>query len=256
MPTSTRSRWTPAGSSPIWSCSATITPTPGRGPSGCGVRGSTDTFSFADEPDRAKGTWYSTPNPGSAGTCPLAGRLPAAVTLGVHLRLGGFRRRRTGRSRLLQRARHRPGRRCGAPLPGKRGPWRSTASLDMHAVREAARAGLHLKVEPQFAVDVHARGAADDATNLGGQWEGYLERPRPHRSGPGPSTATRPRLYRASPSSAGRAGRVIALYLTLPLPPDFPGLRGRTRPEIPAPGSSVFSGRTGSRSRRCSKPSS
>ena len=44
----------------------------------------------------------------------------------------------------------------------------------MHAVREAARAGLHLKVEPQFlSTSMHAE--LPTMANLGGQWEGYLD---------------------------------------------------------------------------------
>lgn len=46
--------------------------------------------------------------------------------------------------------------------------------VDMHAVREAARAGLHLKVEPQFlSTSMHAE--LPTMANLGGQWEGYLD---------------------------------------------------------------------------------
>ena len=46
--------------------------------------------------------------------------------------------------------------------------------LDMHAVRDAARAGLLLKLEPQFvSTTMHAE--LPTMTNLSGQWDGYVE---------------------------------------------------------------------------------
>ena len=46
--------------------------------------------------------------------------------------------------------------------------------LDMHAVRDAARTALHLKLEPQFASS-QSRVELPDLASLPAQWAGYVE---------------------------------------------------------------------------------
>jgi hypothetical protein len=48
--------------------------------------------------------------------------------------------------------------------------WRM---LDQHAVRDAAKAGLHLKLEPIY-VATTLRAELPTVTSLGAQWEGYV----------------------------------------------------------------------------------
>lgn len=81
--------------------------------------GSTDTFSFADEPDRAKGIVVLDTESGECRHVPLGGCRPL-VTLESIFALGLSPTELE--ERLLRPRRHRPGRRCGAPLPGKCGP--------------------------------------------------------------------------------------------------------------------------------------
>ena len=76
----------PAGCNPTWCCSATTTPTPGC-PSGMWYAGSTDTFSFADEPDQAKGIVVLDTDSGECRHVPLTGLRPL-VTLEPVFALG------------------------------------------------------------------------------------------------------------------------------------------------------------------------
>jgi exonuclease SbcD len=132
--------------------------------------GSTDTFNFADEPERAKGIVVLDTDSGECRHVPLTGLRPL-VTLESVYALGLAPAEL--QDRVLQRA--------GTVPPG------SVARLylesvdpevyrlmDMHAVREAAGAALLLKLEPQFlATTMHVE--LPTMTNLSGQWDGYLD---------------------------------------------------------------------------------
>lgn len=131
--------------------------------------GSTDTFSFADEPARPKGIALLDTDSGECRHLPLAGTRPL-VTLDPVYALGldpaDLQRL------VLERA-------CGVP-PGAVARLylegvdpEAFRLLDMYAVREAAAAALVLKLEPQFAATaVHAE--LPSMTTLGGQWDAYL----------------------------------------------------------------------------------
>ncbi len=132
--------------------------------------GSTDTFSFADEPDRAKGIVVLDTESGECRHVPLGGCRPL-VTLESIFALGLSPTELE--ERLLQRAATVPAG-AVARLYLENVDPEVYRLVDMHAVREAARAGLHLKVEPQFlSTSMHAE--LPTMANLGGQWEGYLD---------------------------------------------------------------------------------
>ena len=132
--------------------------------------GSTDTFSFADEPERAKGVVLLDTDRGECRHVPLGGLRPlitlesvfAAGLSPVELQ-----------ERVLQRAERVPeGAVARLYLDGVDPDVYRL--LDLHAVRDAARAALLLKLEPQFlatAVPAQLPTIAD----LGAQWDGYLE---------------------------------------------------------------------------------
>ena len=132
--------------------------------------GSTDTFSFADEPERAKGVVLLDTDRGECRHVPLGGLRPlitlepvfAAGLSPVELQ-----------ERVLQRAERVPeGAVARLYLDGVDADVYRL--LDLHAVRDAARAALLLKLEPQFlatAVPAQLPTIAD----LGAQWDGYLE---------------------------------------------------------------------------------
>jgi DNA repair protein SbcD/Mre11 len=132
--------------------------------------GSTDTFSFADEPDRAKGIVVLDTESGECRHVPLGGCRPL-VTLESIFALGLSPTELE--ERLLQRAATVPAG-AVARLYLENVDPEVYRLVDMHAVREAARAGLHLKVEPQFlSTSMHAE--LPTMANLSGQWEGYLD---------------------------------------------------------------------------------
>jgi DNA repair exonuclease SbcCD nuclease subunit len=132
--------------------------------------GSTDTFSFADDPERPKGLVLLDTDSGECRHVPLSGLRPL-ISLEPVFALGLSPAEL--QERVLQRAMTVP--------PG------SVARLylehvdpevyrliDREAIREAAAAALLLKLEPQFmATTLHAE--LPTMTTLGGQWDRYLE---------------------------------------------------------------------------------
>ena len=132
--------------------------------------GSTDTFSFADDPDKAKGILLLDTDTGSSRHVPLSGQRPL-VTLesvfGIGLSPAELQ------EQVLERAARVP---AGAVarlyLEGV--DPQAYRLLDVDAVREAARAGLFLKLEPQFA-DTGRSVELPELGAMGARWERYVE---------------------------------------------------------------------------------
>jgi DNA repair exonuclease SbcCD nuclease subunit len=132
--------------------------------------GSTDTFNFADEPDRAKGIVVLDTDSGECRHVPLTGCRPL-VTLESVFALGLSPTELE--ERLLQRAATIPAG-AVARLYLENVDPEVYRLVDMHAIREAAGAGLLLKIEPQFmSTTMHAE--LPTIANLSGQWDGYLD---------------------------------------------------------------------------------
>jgi DNA repair exonuclease SbcCD nuclease subunit len=132
--------------------------------------GSTDTFNFADDPDRAKGILVLDTDTGECRHVPLGGLRPL-VTLESVFALG------LSPSELQDRIMERAG---SVPAGAVARLYLENVDpevyrlLDMQAVRDAASAALLLKLEPQFlTTTMHAE--LPSMTNLSGQWDGYLE---------------------------------------------------------------------------------
>jgi DNA repair exonuclease SbcCD nuclease subunit len=132
--------------------------------------GSTDTFTFADDPDRAKGIVVLDTETGACRHLPVEGTRPL-VTLESLFALGLSPTE--VQERIVERA-------AGVP-PGAvarlylehidPGVFRL---IDQAAVREAASAALHLKLEPQF-VSTAMHTELPTMTTLGARWDGYVE---------------------------------------------------------------------------------
>ncbi len=132
--------------------------------------GSTDTFQFSDEPERAKGIVVLDTDTGACEHVPLHGTRPL-VTLEAVYALG------LSPSELADRVLERAG---TAPAGSVARLYlegvdpQAYRLLDLQAVRDAASSALHLKLEPQFAsVALHA--ALPTVDTIGGQWDGYLD---------------------------------------------------------------------------------
>lgn len=132
--------------------------------------GSTDTFTFADDPDRAKGILVLDTDTGACTHVPLTGQRPL-VTLEdvVALGLGPGELREL----VLERAAKVPDGAI-ARLYVKGVDPEAYRLLDMQEVRDVAAAGLHLKLEPTFA-GVHTSVQLPDVHSIGGHWERYLD---------------------------------------------------------------------------------
>lgn len=131
--------------------------------------GAPDTFSFADEPERAKGIVVLDTDTGACRHVPLPGRRPL-VTLesvyGLGLSPADLQ------ERLQAKAATIPAGAVARLYVESVDPdvWRL---VDHAAVRDAAKAGLLLKLEPEFvAAAIHAE--LPTVNGLGAQWDGYL----------------------------------------------------------------------------------
>ncbi|HEY3810628.1 MAG TPA: hypothetical protein VGL49_04265, partial [Acidimicrobiales bacterium] len=132
--------------------------------------GSTDTFSFADDPDRAKGIVVLDTDSGECRHVPLGGLRPL-VTLESIFAVGLSPSEL--QERVLERAASVPAG-AVARLYLENVDPEVYRLLDTQAVRDAAGAALLLKLEPQFlATTMHAE--LPSMANLTGQWDGYLE---------------------------------------------------------------------------------
>ena len=132
--------------------------------------GSTDTFTFADDPATAKGIVLLDTDSGECRHLPIEGCRPL-VTLETVYALG------IGPAELQERVLARA---AGVPEGAVARLYIDGVDpdvyrlLDMQAVRDAASAALALKLEPQFvSTTMHAE--LPTMTTLGAQWDGYLE---------------------------------------------------------------------------------
>jgi DNA repair exonuclease SbcCD nuclease subunit len=132
--------------------------------------GSTDTFSFADDPDKAKGIVVLDTDTGHCRHVPLSGQRPL-VTLepvfAVGMSPGELQ------AQVLERATRVPdGAVARLYLEGV--DPEGYRLLDMEAVREAGQAGLFLKLEPQFG-EVGTPVELPELDAIGARWERYVE---------------------------------------------------------------------------------
>jgi DNA repair exonuclease SbcCD nuclease subunit len=131
--------------------------------------GSTDSFSFADDPDKAKGILVLDTDTGACRHVPLAGQRPL-VTLESVFALGMTPAELE--CQVLERAAKVPdGAVARLYLDGV--DPEAYRMLDLEAVRDAARAGLFLKLEPQFT-DVGTAVELPDLDGMGARWERYV----------------------------------------------------------------------------------
>jgi DNA repair exonuclease SbcCD nuclease subunit len=132
--------------------------------------GATDTFSFADDPDKAKGIVVLDTDSGQCRHVPLTGQRPL-VTLESVYALGLSPAE--VEDQVLDRAAGVPeGAVARLYLDGV--DPEAYRMLDLQAIGDAARAGLYLKLEPQFtAVGTSVELPELDA--MGARWERYLE---------------------------------------------------------------------------------
>lgn len=132
--------------------------------------GSTDTFQFSDEPERPKGIVVLDTDTGACRHVPIAGTRPL-VTLETVYALGLSPAELA--ERVLERA-------AGVPAGAVARLYlegvdpQAYRMLDLAAVRDAAGAALHLKLEPQF-VSVATHAELPRIETIGGQWDGYLQ---------------------------------------------------------------------------------
>ena len=133
--------------------------------------GSTDTFSFADDPDKDKGIVVLDTDTGACSHVPLAGLRPL-VTLpsvaAVGLSPGEVRQL------VLDRVSSVPEGAVGRLYIDGVEP-EAYRLLDMEEVRAAGAAALHLKLEPSF-VDAASLDQLPDLASVPAQWERYVER--------------------------------------------------------------------------------
>ncbi len=132
--------------------------------------GSTDTFSFADDPDRPKGIVMLDTDSGECRQLALTGLRPL-ISLEPVFALGLSPR--DLEERVLQRAvTVPPG--AVARLYLEHVDPEVYRLIDRQAIRDAAEAALLLKLEPQFiATSMHTE--LPTMSTLGGQWDGYVE---------------------------------------------------------------------------------
>jgi DNA repair exonuclease SbcCD nuclease subunit len=131
--------------------------------------GSTDTFSFADDPDKAKGIVVLDTDTGECRHVAIEGQRPL-VTLPTVAALGLSAP--DLQAQVLERAAAVPdGAVARLYLDGV--DPEAYRLLDMEAVREAAGAALILKVEPQFG-GVAVPVELPDLESVGGRWHRYL----------------------------------------------------------------------------------
>ena len=131
--------------------------------------GSTDTFTFADDPDKSKGILVLDTDTGASEHVPLSGQRPLVTLETIHalgLSPGEVQQL------VLERA-------AGAPEGSVARLYLDGVDpeayrlLDMEAVRAAAAAAMHFKVEPQFA-GVEMKVELPDLDSMPARWERYI----------------------------------------------------------------------------------
>jgi hypothetical protein len=132
--------------------------------------GSTDTFNFGDDPAKAKGIVVLDSDTGVCRHVPLEGQRPL-VTLEPVMALGVSPAEL--QAQVLDRAALVPeGAVARLYLEGVEPE--AYRLLDLEAIREAAKAGLYLKLEPQFSA-VATGVELPEMPVMGARWERYLE---------------------------------------------------------------------------------
>jgi DNA repair exonuclease SbcCD nuclease subunit len=131
--------------------------------------GSTDTFTFADDPDKSKGILVLDTDTGASEHVPLSGQRPLVTLETIHalgLSPGEVQQL------VLERA-------AGAPEGSVARLYLDGVDpeayrlLDMEAVRAAAAAAMHFKIEPQFA-GVEMKVEIPDLDSMPARWERYI----------------------------------------------------------------------------------
>jgi DNA repair exonuclease SbcCD nuclease subunit len=134
--------------------------------------GSTDTFTFADDPDKPKGILVLDTDTGECVHVPLTGQRPL-VTLDTIQALGLSPAE--VQNLVLERAAAVPeGAVARLYLDGV--DPEAYRLLDLQAVRDAAGAALHLKIEPTFN-GVLAQADLPELESMPARWDAYLESP-------------------------------------------------------------------------------
>lgn len=132
--------------------------------------GSTDTFSFADDPGKAKGIVLLDTDTGACRHVPLTGQRPL-VTLESVFALGLSPAEL--QHQVLSRAAKVPqGAVARLYLEGV--DPEAYRMLDLEAVREEGRAALYLKLEPQFG-QIGTPVELPELDAMGARWERYLD---------------------------------------------------------------------------------
>jgi DNA repair exonuclease SbcCD nuclease subunit len=134
--------------------------------------GSTDTFTFADDPDKAKGILVLDTDTGECNHVPLEGQRPL-VTLETVLALGLSPSEVS--ELVLERAHTVPEGAVARLFLDGVDP-EAYRLLDMEALREASKAALHLKIEPSFA-GVTAQADLPELQSMPARWDAYLDAP-------------------------------------------------------------------------------
>jgi DNA repair exonuclease SbcCD nuclease subunit len=132
--------------------------------------GSTDSFTFADDPDKPKGILVLDTDTGEATHVPLAGQRPL-VTLDTVLATGLSPAEL--QETVLARAAEVPAGAVARLYLDGVDP-ESYRLLDLEAVRAAAGAGLHLQLNPTY-MGVDARVELPDLDSMGARWHRYLD---------------------------------------------------------------------------------
>ncbi len=134
--------------------------------------GSTDTFTFADDPDKAKGIVVLDTDTGECTHVPLTGQRPLVTLETVHaLGLSPAEVQDV----VFERAASVPqGAVARLYLDGV--DPEAYRLLDLQAVRGAAGAALHLKLEPTFA-GVLAQADLPELESMPARWDAYLDSP-------------------------------------------------------------------------------
>ncbi|MBV8160482.1 MAG: DNA repair exonuclease [Acidimicrobiia bacterium] len=134
--------------------------------------GSTDTFTFADDPDKAKGIVVLDTDTGECAHVALSGQRPL-VTLDTVQALGLSPAE--VQALVLERAATVPeGAVARLYLDGV--DPEAYRLLDLEGVRDAAGAALHLKVEPSFS-GVLAPADLPELESMPARWDAYLDSP-------------------------------------------------------------------------------
>ena len=131
--------------------------------------GSTDTFSFADDPDKPKGIVALDTVSGRCRHVPLAGQRPLVTLESVYAY--GLSPSDLSEQVLARAATVPAGSVARLYLEGV--DPEAYRLLDRQQVREAADAALDLRLEPQF-LDVAVSAELPRVETLGGQWDSWL----------------------------------------------------------------------------------